>query len=51
MAIPFTKFTTRKWAVLTSKIDKLLIGIGIICPVFIYPVFIDTEQASPFIRT
>jgi hypothetical protein len=29
MAIPFTKFTTRKWAVLTSKIDKLLIGIGI----------------------
>ncbi len=29
MAIPFTKFTTRKWAVLTSKIDKLFIVIGI----------------------
>jgi hypothetical protein len=25
----FTKFTTRNWAVLTSKIDKLFIGIGI----------------------
>jgi hypothetical protein len=35
MTVPFTTFTTRKWAVLTSKIDKLLIGIGIIskrCP-------------------
>jgi hypothetical protein len=29
MAVPFTTFTTRKWAVLTSKIDKLFIGIGI----------------------
>jgi hypothetical protein len=29
MAVPFTKFTTRKWAVLTNKIDKLFIGIGI----------------------
>jgi hypothetical protein len=31
MTVPFTKFTTRKWAVLTSKIDKLFIGIGINC--------------------
>jgi len=30
MAVPFMKFTTRKWAVLTSKIDKLFIVIGII---------------------
>ena len=30
MAVPFTKFITRKWAVLTSKIDKLFIVIGII---------------------
>jgi biotin-(acetyl-CoA carboxylase) ligase len=29
MAVPFTTFTTRQWAVLTSKIDKLFIGIGI----------------------
>ncbi len=29
MAVPFTKFITRKWAVLTSKIDKLFIVIGI----------------------
>jgi hypothetical protein len=27
--VPFTTFTTRKWAVLTRKIDKLFIGIGI----------------------
>ncbi len=33
MAVPFTKFTTRKWAVLTSKIDKLFIVIGITIPV------------------
>jgi hypothetical protein len=26
MAVPFTEFTTRKSAVLTSKIDKLFIG-------------------------
>jgi hypothetical protein len=31
MTVPFTKFTTRKWAVLTSKIDKLFIEIGINC--------------------
>ena len=30
MAVPFMKFTTRKRAVLTSKIDKLFIVIGII---------------------
>ena len=29
MAVPFTKFITRKWAILTSKIDKLFIVIGI----------------------
>jgi len=29
MAVPFTKFIMRKWAVLTSKIDKLFIMIGI----------------------
>ena len=29
MAVPFTTFTTRKWAVLISKIDKLFIVIGI----------------------
>ncbi len=29
MAVSFTKLTTRKWAVLTSKIDKLFIGIDI----------------------
>jgi hypothetical protein len=29
IAVPFTTLTTRKWAVLTSKIDKLFIGIGI----------------------
>jgi hypothetical protein len=27
MAVPFPTFTTRKWAVLTSKLEKLLIGI------------------------
>ena len=30
MAVPFTKLTTRKWAVLTCKIDKLFSGIDII---------------------
>jgi hypothetical protein len=30
MAVPFTTFTTRKRPVLTSKIDKLFIVIGII---------------------
>ena len=35
MAVPFMKFTTRKWAVLTSKIDKLFIVIGINCVVLI----------------
>jgi len=30
MAFPFTKFITREWVVLTSKIDKLFIVIGII---------------------
>jgi hypothetical protein len=29
MAVPFAKFTTKKWAVLTSKIDKLFIEIEI----------------------
>jgi len=29
MAVPFTKFTTKKLTVLTSKIDKLFIVIGI----------------------
>ena len=29
MAVPFTKFITKKWAVLASKIDKLFIVIGI----------------------
>jgi hypothetical protein len=32
MAVPFTTFTTSKQAVLTSKIDKLFIGIGINYP-------------------
>ena len=27
--VPFTTFPTRKWAVLTSKIDKLFMVIGI----------------------
>ena len=29
MVVPFTKFTTKKWVVLASKIDQLFIGIGI----------------------
>jgi hypothetical protein len=29
MAVPFTKLTTRKWAILTSKIGQLFIVIGI----------------------
>ena len=29
MVVPFTEFVTKKWAVLTSKIDKLLFVIGI----------------------
>jgi len=37
MAVPFMKFTTRKWAVLTSKIDKLFIVIGIITSFDILP--------------
>jgi hypothetical protein len=28
-SVPFTKFTTRKWVVLTSKIDKLFGGFGV----------------------
>jgi hypothetical protein len=32
MAVSFTTFTTRKWAVLISEIDKLFIVIGIIAP-------------------
>ena len=30
MAVPFAKFTTKKWVVLASKIDQLFIVIGII---------------------
>jgi len=29
MVVPFTKFTTKKWVVLASKIDRLFIGVGI----------------------
>ena len=29
MVVPFSKFTTKKWVVLASKIDQLFIGIGI----------------------
>jgi len=29
MIVPFTKFTTRKSLILTSKIDQLFSGIGI----------------------
>jgi len=35
IAIALTKLTTKKWVVLTSKIDKLLIG-GIIVSLRIY---------------
>jgi len=28
MVVPFTRFMTKKWAVLASKIDKLFIVIG-----------------------
>ena len=29
MVVPYAKFTTKKWVVLTSKIDQLFIGVGI----------------------
>jgi len=48
MVVPFTKFKTKKWVVLASKIEQLFIGVGIsfinhkvpnrnLCWGFLYP--------------